>query len=263
MPELPDVEIFKQYLDATGLHQKIEDVCIERGQYLQDASSNQIQTALQGQVLQQTHRHGKYLFAELDHGHWLVLHFGMTGGLSYYKVDGDEPDHTRMLIRYQNGYHLAYISQRKLGEIALTADVETFVEERELGIDALDPKLDQAAFVDILADSRAMIKSALMDQQRIAGIGNVYADEILYQARVHPKTKVNELDRDTLSRIYQQMKAVLQTAIECRAEPDQLPDTYIIPQRHEGGICPTCEGEVQQLEVSGRTTYYCPTCQTR
>lgn len=146
-----------------------------------------------------------------------------------------------------------------MGNVTLIDELEPFLSEKELGPDALSPEFDFAAFKDALAGSQAMVKSALMDQKRMAGIGNVYADEILFQARIHPKTKANKLDEAALKTLFEAMKDVLQTVIDHGANTEEFPDSYIIPQRHDEGKCPECGEAVKQTKVSGRTTYYC-TC---
>jgi formamidopyrimidine-DNA glycosylase len=257
MPELPDVEIFKQYLDATALHQEIVQVDARSRQVLQVTAAQELQQGLQGRCFETTHRHGKHLFAGLDDGHWLWLHFGMTGDLAYFKHREDDPQYDRLLIDFTNGYHLAYVSQRKLGELALVESVEGFVKRKDLGPDALKD-LDLDTFKALVDGRRMMVKSFLMDQQTLAGIGNVYSDEILFQAGVHPRTKVNHLAEDVVERVYHEIGAVLRTAIDCRAEPDRFPDDYLIPQRHPDGTCPGCGTPVQRVKVSGRSAYYCP-----
>jgi formamidopyrimidine-DNA glycosylase len=261
LPELPDVEVFKQYIDATSLHQKVKDVEIRSRQILEGTSAQKLKAELGGRAFESTQRHGKHLFVQLDDGHWLMLHFGMTGDLKYFKDMEKDTPHDRLLFSFSNGYHLAYDSQRKLGEVERIEDIEQFVEERELGPDALDPDLDFAAFKQALAGRRAMAKSALMNQQIIAGIGNVYSDEILFQAGVHPRTKTNQLDEETLAEIFNVMKRVLCTGKDYQTDPDQFPESYIIPHPHGDGKCPRCGGELKRVKVSGRSAYYCPNCQ--
>ena len=182
MPELPDVEVFKRYLDATSLHQEIEEVDVRTRQLLENTSIRHLRRGLEGRRFESTRRHGKNLFAGLDDGDWLLLHFGMTGDLAYFKHIEDDPQYDRLLLTFANGYHLAYVSQRKLGELALIEGVDEFVEQKDLGPDALND-LGRDTFEEIVAGRRAMAKSLLMDQQTIAGIGNVYSDEILFQAQ--------------------------------------------------------------------------------
>ena len=171
------------------------------------------------------------------------------------------------LLQLRQGSHSLYQVQweakRKLGELRLIQDVEAFIRAKELGPDALDDEFDFAAFRERLSGRRGMIKTRLMDQQIIAGIGNVYADEILFQARVHPKAHVDELDEEALRAVFDKMKAVLKTAIDHDAEPSQFPDDFIIPQRHEDGGCPVCGGSVERIKISGRSAYFCPRCQEK
>jgi len=261
MPELPDVEVFKGYLDATALHQEITDVAVRSRQVLGNVSSQKLTDHLEGRRFESTRRHGKYLFVHLDSGRWLVLHFGMTGFLKYFKAMDDEPAHARLLVNFANGYHLVYDSQRKLGEVDVTEDIQKFIEKKKLGPDALDPDLDFDAFSKAFFKSRAMVKSALMDQQLVAGIGNIYSDEILFQAGVHPRTKVARLGEEEKRTLFDAMKEVLQVAIEHRVNSEEFPSNYLLPHRRKGEECPRCHGEIDTIKISGRTAYYCPRCQ--
>lgn len=261
MPELPDVAAFKQYFDATSLHQEIETVEVHSRQVLEGVSAEELRAALEGRTFESTERYGKWLFVALDDGDWLVLHFGMTGNLKYFMDIDEEPEYDRLLIRFTNGYHLAYESMRKLGEVEIIEDPAQFVEEKGLGPDALSPDFDLAAFKEVLAGRRGMAKSTLMNQRIVAGIGNVYSDEILFQAGVHPRTNFNQLGEKALEEIYCAMNHVLQTAIEHQAIPDDFPESYVIPHRHGDGKCPRCEADLERVKVSGRSAYYCPHCQ--
>jgi formamidopyrimidine-DNA glycosylase len=182
----------------------------------------------------------------------------MTGQLKYFKGLDKDPPYDRLLVSFANGYHLAYDAMRKLGEVQLVDDVERFVADRELGPDALSPEMDADTFVERLAGRRGMIKPALMNQQIIAGICNVYSDEILFQVGVHPRKKVSELDSEQLQETFQQMKEVLRTAIENQADPQRFPDSYLTQHRRKEGRCPICGQDLHQVKVSGRTAYYCP-----
>lgn len=259
MPELPDVEVFKQYLDATSLHQGIEKVHILAPEMLEGATTERLKGSLEGHVFESTRRHGKYLFVSLDSGLFLVLHFGMTGFLAYFKDRDKEPPHERLLIGFSNGYHLAYDCQRKMGEVTLSRAMESFVEERELGADAM--AIDFGPFKDALSGTRASIKSALMDQRLIAGIGNIYSDETLFQSGIHPQNKAYQLDEKSVKKLFRAMKQVLTTAIETRADPARLPEDYLIPHRRTDRVCPRCGGGIKTAKVSGRTAYFCPRCQ--
>ncbi len=264
VPELPDVEVFRRYFDATSLHKKIRSVAVRDRDMLEGASPSGLEKKLAGRCFRSTRRHGKYLFAEATSSSWLVLHFGMTGFLKYFKKPEEQPGHERLRIRFSNGYSLVYDCQRKLGELRLIRDPDGFVTEKNLGPDALSEELDPDAFIEALSRSRGSIKSALMNQDLLAGLGNVYSDEILFQAGVDPRAKTNKLDEDTLRDIFRTMrKEVLPQAIEAQADPSRLPDAYMIPRRQEGGRCPKCNSPFKRVKVSGRTAYLCGKCQRR
>jgi formamidopyrimidine-DNA glycosylase len=261
LPELPDVQVYKQYIDATSLHQEIEAVQVHSQQMLEGVDAQEIENRLGGRTFEGTRRYGKYLFVELDDGDWLMLHFGMTGDLKYYKKPDKEPEYDQILFNFTNGYHLAYIMPRKLGEVRILDDPKDLIEAKELGPDVLADDFDFERFREILSGRRGMIKSRLMDQQIMSGIGNVYSDEILFQAGIYPRTPVNELDADSLRRVFDCLKTVLHVAIEHQAEPEQFPDGYLTPYRHTDHPCPKCGGTIERIEVSGRAGYFCPACQ--
>jgi formamidopyrimidine-DNA glycosylase len=259
MPELPDVAVYKQYLDSTALHQEIENLLIEDDRVLDGVSEDKLRDALVGHSFVSTDRYGKNLLVELDTGSWLRLHFGMRGNLKYYAREDHKPEYTPVVFRFTNDYALAYICKRLLGRVSLTESPEAFVSEEGLGPDAY--YLDEAEFIELFNNRRGAIKSALISQELIAGIGNVYSDEILYQAGVHPKTPVSSLSRESLSLLYHTMREVFKTAINGRAEPVNFPETYLTRNRDEGQPCPRCDGIIQKIEISGRSGYMCPGCQ--
>jgi formamidopyrimidine-DNA glycosylase len=264
MPELPDVEIFKQYLDATSLHRTITTVGVKDKDLLKGISSNKLKQRAEKKQFTSSHRHGKYLFARLGENGWLSLHFGMTGFLKYYKKPDNEPSHDRLYFTFSNGYHLAFVCRRKLGEIGFAQSPEAFTQKKKLGPDAMDPGLGLDSFQKILSRSRGSIKGALMNQEMVAGVGNIYADEILFQAGVHPKTKVNALNEEIVKGVYKVIREdVLPTAIDRRADPSRFPGRYLIPRRKKGARCPKCNSALQRIKMSQRTTYLCPNCQRK
>jgi formamidopyrimidine-DNA glycosylase len=262
MPELPDVEAFKKYMDATALHQQIEDVRVAEERVLRDISATKLRKGLKGNELDHTKRYGKHLLANLGGENWLVLHFGMTGYLKYFKDEDTRPQHARVLLDFTNGYHLAYVCQRLFGEVWLfSGDLDRFVETEELGVDAAEVGWEE--FQEIMRSRRGSIKSAFMNQSIIAGLGNVYTDEILFQTRIHPKTEVSKLEEKQIRSLFETMKEVLNTAVDRWGDPGKLPDSYLLPHREKGGTCPRRHGELKTMKVNSRTTYYCPECQRR
>ncbi len=263
MPELPDVEIFRNYFSATSLHTPIEAVDVDAPEMLRGVSASRLQSTLRGASFQSAHRHGKYLFALPESGQCLVLHFGMTGFLKYFKNEESSPGHERLLIDFAGGFRLAYVSQRKLGEVALAGDIESFLAGCRLGPDALAECGEPEVLADILSGSRASVKSALMNQENLAGIGNIYSDEILFQAGIHPKSRSSRIGADGVRALHGAMKKVLSKAIECKAEPARMPRTYLLPRRGSDSSCPRCGGGIRAEKLSGRTAYYCPSCQKK
>jgi formamidopyrimidine-DNA glycosylase len=265
VPELPDVETMRQYLESTAMYQEIARVQVVSKQVLCETTVEGLRDGLVRGSFESTCRHGKYMFVALggEEDRFLGLHFGMTGGLTYFGDLVDEPEYGQIRFHFASGNYLAYHSIRKLGEVRLIDDVEQFVDDKDLGPDALDPDLDLAAFKRIVTGRRVMVKALLLDQHNIAGIGNVYADEILFQADVHPRTKINALDGETIDHLFSTMSEVLRTAVECQAQPERFPDSYITAYRHEEGRCPECGTKLARVRVSSRTAYYCPVRQRK
>lgn len=259
MPELPDVDVYRQYLNSTALHQRIEEVSVAGPEILNGTSPQNLGRSVKGKAFGSSRRHGKYLFVDIEDGDWLLMHFGMTGYLKYYKHNDKIPDYTQALFSFENGYHLAYVAPRKLGRIAVVASPEEFLSKQKLGPDAL--ALTEKEFIEMASGYNGSIKSMLMKQQLIAGIGNIYSDEILFQAKLHPTRAVNQLNETSLKQLYRAIQSVLQTAIKAHAEPDEMPSSFLLPHRAKGERCPRCNSQVEKFQVSGRTSWFCPRCQ--
>lgn len=259
MPELPDVETYKRYLDATALHQPIAGIRVGAPRLLHGITPQALGRRLHGQAMESTRRHGKYLFARIDEAGWLVLHFGMTGRLRYAKSSGRLPADAELLLRFENGAGLAYIAPRKLGRIDWTEAPDGYAASRRLGPDALS--LDCASLRERARGRRGGVKSWLMDQAALAGIGNVYSDEILFQAGIHPRRAVAELADAQLRALYRALRRVLRGAIDAKADPLGMPRSFLLPERHADGHCPRCGGPVAKTRGAGRTAWFCPRCQ--
>ena len=249
MPELPDVEIFRRIAEkSSGC--MIKKVRISRNRMFK-VSDRSLRSHLEGNRFIKTERHGKYLFIGLESGKWLVVHFGMTGNI--YNTDKDTNENI-LVINFEEGGKLILTSTRKLGRIDLTESVEEFVSNLKLGPDAM--KIEKNKFKKILASSRGMVKSALMNQNKIAGIGNIYADEILYHSEVFPGRKTKNTSDAILGKMHDNMISIFNTAIKNNAVPGNFPGHYLIHRRKEGERCPG--GKIKKIKISGRPTYYCP-----
>lgn len=264
MPELPDVETFKRYLDRTVLHQTVASVHLNgAGRMLAGVSKSSLGRQLEGNGLEEIRRHGKHLFVRAGNAGWLALHFGMTGKLDYYKDMPEDlnPDHVRLRLDLKNNYHLAFVCPRKFGKIGFTSDVETFIADNNLGPDA--DAISEQDFSAMLKQHGGGIKSLLMNQQYIAGLGNIYVDEILFQAGIHPEKPVDQLSGQERETLYRQMHRVLEKAVEAKADPGKMPDDWLLPHRENGVDCPRGKGKIKKIRVNSRSTYYCPGCQKK
>ena len=261
MPELPDVEIFKRYLDATSLHQRIHDVDVRNKYILKDITAPALARGLKGRLFESSRRHGKHLFVRADGKIWLRLHFGMTGSLDYFKDDKQASRHARVIFVFANHHRLAFDDQRQFGQIGLLKDVDEFLKKRALGPDALD--LDLGEFKQILAKRRGAVKSILLNQQLIAGIGNIYADEILFRTRMHPATEISRLDDKALAKLFRATRYILDKAIAAKADVEQMPKSWLLPHRGKGGKCPRCGEKLRSAKIGGRTAWFCARCQKK
>jgi formamidopyrimidine-DNA glycosylase len=267
MPELPDVETFRGRLAAATNGRRITDAQVKDPRLLDGISARELERRLVGRRIRSTERHGKHLIATLDDGGALILHFGMTGAVETSAEGAAAPKYEVLHIGLGKGRWASVTSRRKLGHIWLTGDVAPFLKEHGQGPDALAKSLDAEAFATALGSKRSALKPALMDQARVAGIGNIYADEILFQAQLHPLTLVGDLNRKQLESLYQTMARVLRQAIArslvAEGPADAFPDGWLSGHRERGGRCPRCGTLLATLRSGGRTGYLCPRCQPR
>lgn len=258
MPELPEVESFRRYFERTSLHQKIKEVRLYSPEMIRGISPKKLREELKGHEFVSAGRHGKYLFAQLDSGKDLVLHFGMTGHLKYFSDPKHSPSYVRMLIQFTNGYSLAFDCLRKLGRISFANDRSEFIADKKLGPDVLADDFDFTTFEQIVSNKKGTLKSILMNQHTLAGIGNLYADEILFQSRINPSQRINELSKAKKKRLFDAIKPVLLTTIQRKLDHQKLPQNYLLKDRSKEGKCPLCKTNLKRETVAGRTTYYCP-----
>jgi formamidopyrimidine-DNA glycosylase len=261
MPELPDVETFRRYLNSTAVHKKIEKVHVKDERILEETSAQSLGKLLHGRQLEETSRHGKFLFVKVGTKGWLILHFGMTGQLKYQKENKDEVRYARFILDFENEYQLIYCCKRMLGKVGFTEDWREYVEKLGLGPDALGENMDFERFSEIIGKSQTKLKSVLMDQSSIAGIGNVYSDEILFQSGIHPGKKASKLDKTSRKKLFKKMHEVLQAAIDFQVDEDRIPEHFLLAHRDTDQRCPRCDGKIRKETISGRSSYFCPKCQ--
>jgi len=257
MPELPEVETFKHYFSRTVLNRKVITIRVPEESILQDTSIQKISLNLVGHRFTETFRHGKYLFAKNDKGIFLVMHFGMTGRLEF-KTGGNEPLYSRFVLEFSHGC-LYYISIRKLGKISTTDDKDAYIKKKRLGPDALD--ISGEEFLQLAANRKGMVKTILMNQSFIAGLGNIYADEVCYQCGISPQKSLNNIDRKKLKEIYKCIRSVLDTSINSKTDFAKMPDGWLLKRRNDKATCLRCGGNIKRTELGGRGAYFCPNCQ--
>jgi formamidopyrimidine-DNA glycosylase len=265
MPELPDVENFKRVLARNALHKKIDRVVVSDARILGRLPSRTFASRLRGARLVEARRHGKHLLASVDRGGWLTLHFGLTGALQFVRSCDEEPPFTRVRLDFSDDGRLAYINKRMIGRVGLADNAAAFVADEELGPDALDRRFGLDAFKTAVRGIERDVKSVLMDQEIVAGIGNIYSDEILFQARIDPNERMDKLTPGQLVRLFLKMREVLKTAIAHGAGSERFierrPKGSLLAERKKGGRCPGCRSLLKVFKVGGRTGYCCPRCQ--
>jgi len=266
MPELPEVEIFSRLVLEHCRGRGIDRVTVGDPGILDGISPEMLERRLEGERIRSSSRHGKHLFIILSGAGALAMHFGTNGSLQLLSRLAAEPPYARLQLYLEGGDCLVYVNPRRLGRVGLCDGPEAFVARSGLGPDALDPAFDLRAFTAILAASKRDVKTLLMDQKRIAGIGNIYSDEILFQARLYPGTLAAKLANGGASQLFHAMRETLGAAIRCGAGSEQmterLPKDFLLPHRHPGGVCPRCGGLLATDKRGGRTGYYCPRCQS-
>ena len=261
MPELPEVETFKRYLDRTSLRQRSTGVEVRDAYVLKRVSARELTRRLKGRRFENSHRHGKHLFVRTGDELWLRLHFGMTGDLQYLKGDEEAPKTVRVLFHFTNNRRLAFDDQRKFGEIELIEDVDEFLDTRGIGSDALH--LDLTEYQSIFRTHRGAVKAILLNQKLMAGIGNLYADEILFHACIHPAMEAARLDDKALRRLFRATRYVLEKAIALKTDFNRVPKSWLLTRRGKRGKCPRCGRALKSATIGGRTSWFCTHCQKR
>jgi formamidopyrimidine-DNA glycosylase len=263
MPELPEVETYRRYFEETSLYQPISDVYVEDTKLL-TTDYDTLNQQLKNHQFIGTKRVGKNLFAQLDAPYWLHFHFGMTGDLAYFKDDEDTPRFARIIFKFANGFKLGFLCPRKFERIGIVEDIDEYLTRKKINKDALEITVEELA--KTLNKKKAPIKSVLLDQSTVAGIGNWIVDEVLFQAKVHPEKTSSQLAENEILDIYTSIGLVIQTAIDLQANYDDFPNNFLIHARGWGqlgsqdqrvGICPECGNKISIIKVGGRTTFFC------
>ena len=266
MPELPEVETIKRELESALIGKKIVDVLLNDSRIIRGISPGVLKHGVKGAVIRTIIRKAKSLILELSNGRALFIHLKMTGQLVYPGMGKN----SKVSFIFSGGDILDFNDQRLFAELRLLKDWHSFTFIQKLGCEPLEVSFPE--FKKLITGKKTKIKPLLMDQACIAGIGNLYAAEILFRARIHPERRACSLSDGEIKTLFNEIGSVLRKAIACGGSSV---DTYVrlsgkrgeYIRYHkvygrEGLPCCVCKTPVTRNTVGGRGTYFCRTCQT-
>lgn len=265
MPELPEVETIKRELEKAVLGKKITEVCVHHPKVIREPSVAQFKKGVAGVTIKNILRKAKVLILELSNGKSLVIHLKMTGQLIYPGTG----QNSRISFRLGDGNFLDFNDQRLFAELRLLDDWRSLKFIQGLGPEPFD--FSEAKFKEALSRKRTKIKPLLMDQTFISGVGNLYAAEALFRAKIHPQRPADSLSDKEKELLLKETKKILLEAIQHKGSSvDQYvqlsgrPGDYVKYHRvynREGKACLVCKALVKRISLGGRGTYFCPKCQ--
>ncbi|MDD5590972.1 MAG: bifunctional DNA-formamidopyrimidine glycosylase/DNA-(apurinic or apyrimidinic site) lyase [Dehalococcoidales bacterium] len=270
MPELPEVETVKNELTPHIIGRRVTGITLNWEGMVLKPSVEEFRSCLIGQEITRLSRRGKYLIFHLGNGTMLIIHLRMTGSLLLKPTRAEPEKFVRAIIHLDGILDIHFRDPRKFGVMWFTRDLVSL--ETKLGTEPLEEVFTPALLAELLANRKAPIKALLLEQDLIAGIGNMYADESLFSAGIHPSRPGGSLTMAEVSRLYQGIRQVLSAAIDHKGASV---DTYYRPGGEEGTahfqfrvahrlggkLCPVCGTPVERITVRNRGTYFCPGCQ--
>jgi formamidopyrimidine-DNA glycosylase len=289
VPELPEVETVCRQLEPEIEGRRIERLEVLDARWCRPMAPAELEAAVAGARIEGLGRRGKYLLLGLDGERTLVMHLRMTGNLILVegerKLDPSEGRrlyeaerstsvrHLRARFRLDDGRQLWFTDPRRFGEAFLIDDAGLDARFVKLGVEPFSEEFTPEALGRMVAGRTAPLKSFLLDQSGIAGVGNIYADEALFRARLHPLSPAGSMKAGHLEALRDAVVAALEAGIDGggasiddyrdgRGEKGTMQDEFLVHTR-EGEPCPRCDGMIARIVVSGRSTYYCPNCQVR
>jgi len=263
MPELPEVEVVVRELRERLIGERIKAIDVFWPKSLVKNGE-----CAEKQVIQAIRRHGKYIIIELQ-SCYLVVHLRMTGQLIVTPIARKNEKHLQVLIHLFSGKFLHFFDSRKFGRLYLTKYPEQVMQN--VGMDALDEHLTSIKLQSLMAGKTTGIKSYLLDQRHIAGLGNIYIDEVLYESGIHPLTSVQNLGADEIDVLHTTIVATLNLAV--RHMGTTISDyktvgggfggyqSFLHVYKKENTLCPRCNNKIVKIRVNNRGTHYCPQCQ--
>jgi formamidopyrimidine-DNA glycosylase len=274
MPELPEVETIARGLDKVVAGDVIESVWLGSKPEPLKSSAAEIDAALQSRTISGVRRAGKHIVFDLASGangkrlaaktqsQWIV-HLGMTGSLRVCSQDAEVEKHTHAILRLASGRELRFVDPRRFGRLSV---IEKFEAP---GAEPL--QISFADFAKLFRNRKTPIKSALLNQNLLSGVGNIYADEALFRAGIRPRRRAASLTRDELKKLHSALKKVLREAIRLGGSSisdyvDSNGEEGFFQLKHrvygrEGEPCLVCKTPIQRIVIAGRSSHYCPRCQ--
>lgn len=273
MPELPEVETVARGLRAALPGRRIVSVRLGKMDFIEDPSA--LQHHLPGRRIEGVRRHGKFLLLDFERpdqkarSFSMLIHLGMTGNVVVCAPEAPIAPHTHVFLALDDGREVRYTDIRRFGRIRIVSDGSREAALSQLGVDPLEAS--EQEFAQRLGSRRARIKALLLDQRVLRGMGNIYTDESLWRARIHPKRLGTSLQHEELRRLYRAVRDVLRQAIQLRGSSvsdyldaegrrGEFQRLHRVYQR-EGKRCFRCGATVRRAIVAGRGTHYCPCCQ--
>jgi formamidopyrimidine-DNA glycosylase len=275
MPELPEVETIRRQIEPRIAGRTIAEAEVLDPLWCAPRAPGEIENALRGGQITAVGRRGKYLVMELDKERFLVMHLRMTGNLLWIAPEADSADqrYLRFRVVLDDGARVLFVDQRRFGTGIVLDGHEAFDEYlgSRLGPEPLDEAFTAEVLEKTAKGRRAPVKAFLLDQRRVAGIGNIYADEALFRARIHPLRPAGRLRTAEIERLRDAIVATLEDGIEsfgasidnyrdANGAEGEMQNRFLIHLR-EGERCPRCGSTVRKLRAAGRGTYICPRCQ--
>ena len=269
MPELPEVETVKEVLKKQVLNQKILDVIVNYPKMIEQINVDDFINKLKNQTIIDIKRRGKWLLFELNN-YYLLSHLRMEGKYYIKKFDDEVTKHQHVIFKFKD-FELRYNDTRKFGRMYLLDKKDAYNTKplNELGYEPWDHDLNIQYLKDKYKNKKLPIKSVLLDQSIIVGIGNIYADEVLYLSKINPYKKASLLNDKELNSIIENTKIVLEKAIKLGGTTiksytssegvhGRFQNELLVHTKEE---CPYCHNKIAKVKINGRGTYYCDNCQ--
>ncbi len=271
MPELPEVEYVARQLRETLPGRRIVGVETRWERSIQGMAPEEFATEVSGREVTRVGRRAKYLLLTLDDGRLLIIHRRMSGNLLLWKPGEPEPPYARVIFTLDDGRRLYYTDPRKFGRVALAAPEALPATFASLGPEPLEEAFTPAALAERLAGQSRAIKATLLDQRVVAGLGNIYADESLFRAGIHPLRPAGSLTPDEIARLHSGIQGALTTGIAHGGTTfGRHRDIYneagvnlehVEVYRRAGQPCLRCGAPIERIVVAQRSTHFCPHCQ--